>query len=144
MKKLTRVLMAALLCAALLLTGCAGGAKPADGGDSEASTPSENVTQAPADTPDASAPENEAEPVGKDAHIRVANLYGLSKLDPHDGWNGWYSCRLGISECLTTVDENVVLQPQLADSWEHPDDRVCRSGRRVRRIYQYRAVRRIP
>ena len=36
MKKLTRVLMAALLCAALLLTGCAGGAKPADGGDSEA------------------------------------------------------------------------------------------------------------
>ncbi len=122
MKKMASILMAALLCAALLLTGCAGGTKPAEGDNSAAPAPSENVTPAPADKSEDSASETEPQPAEKDAHIRVANLYGLSKLDPHDGWNGWYSCRLGISECLTTVDENVVLQPQLADSWEHPDE----------------------
>ena len=34
MKKMASILMAALLCAALLLTGCAGGTKPAEGDNS--------------------------------------------------------------------------------------------------------------
>ena len=119
MKKASKLLIAMLLCVTLALSAC-GGSSGGAGGSAPAQQPAAAATAAPkaeGTAPEPAAAQPAAEPA-QDVHINSANLYGLSKLDPHDGWNGWYSCRLGISECLTTVDENIELVPQLADSWE--------------------------
>lgn len=114
-KRSAALLMALVLCASLVLSACG-----SSGGASSSSAAAPGATEAPAATqaPAASAAETAAPEPAEDVHINVCNLYGLSKLDPHDGWNGWYSCRLAISECLVTVNENIELVPQLADSWE--------------------------
>ncbi len=55
-------------------------------------------------------------------HINAALYWFGTSLDPATEYDGWTTCRAGITETLVTVDENYELQPLLADSWEQTDD----------------------
>lgn len=44
-------------------------------------------------------------------------------LDPAMGYAGWSTYRYAIGECLVTFDENMTVQPWLAKSFTHPDDK---------------------
>ena len=54
-------------------------------------------------------------------HLNAAIYWTDATIDPAVGWDGWTSCRAGITETLVWVDENLELKPLLADSWEQPD-----------------------
>lgn len=55
-------------------------------------------------------------------HINAALYWFGSSLDPAVEWDGWTTCRAGITETLVTVNENYEIVPLLADSWEQTDD----------------------
>ena len=58
---------------------------------------------------------------GAPKHINAALYWFGSSLDPATEWDGWTTCRAGITETLVTVNEKYEIVPLLADSWEHPD-----------------------
>jgi len=55
-------------------------------------------------------------------HINAALYWFGTSLDPAVEWDGWTTCRAGITETLVTVNENYEIVPLLADSWEQIDD----------------------
>ena len=55
-------------------------------------------------------------------HINAALYWFGTSLDPAVEWDGWTTCRAGITETLVTVNENYEIVPLLADSWEQTDD----------------------
>ena len=55
-------------------------------------------------------------------HINAALYWFGTSLDPAVDWDGWTTCRAGITETLVTVNENYEIVPLLADSWEQTDD----------------------
>lgn len=55
-------------------------------------------------------------------HLNAALFWFGGSLDPHKDWDGWTTCRAGMTETLVTVDENYEIQPLLAESWEQYDD----------------------
>lgn len=55
-------------------------------------------------------------------HINAALYWFGTSLDPATEYDGWTTCRAGITETLVTVDQNYELQPLLADSWKQTDD----------------------
>ncbi|MBO7709797.1 MAG: ABC transporter substrate-binding protein [Lachnospiraceae bacterium] len=61
-----------------------------------------------------------------DKHINAALYWFGSSLDPAVEWDGWTTCRAGITETLVTVNENYEIVPLLADSWEQTDDTTWR------------------
>lgn len=63
--------------------------------------------------------ENTAEKDGKRGHLNVALYWFGENMDPAIGWNGWTLTRAAIGETLVTVDENMNIVGQLADSWEN-------------------------
>ncbi len=58
----------------------------------------------------------------QDAHIKAALYWFGTSLDPATEYDGWTTCRAGITETLVTVDQNYEIQPLLAESWEQKDD----------------------
>ncbi len=58
----------------------------------------------------------------QDAHINAALYWFGTSLDPATEYDGWTTCRAGITETLVTVDKNYEIQPLLAESWEQKDD----------------------
>ena len=111
-------ILALVLAAMMLLSACGGssgaetpapadsGAKPAESSQStQASQPA-----APA-APAASGPK----------HLNAAIYWTAATIDPAVDYDGWTSCRAGITETLVWVNENLELKPLLADSWEQPD-----------------------
>lgn len=54
-------------------------------------------------------------------HLNAAIYWTAATIDPAVDYDGWTSCRAGVTETLTWVDENLELQPLLADSWSQPD-----------------------
>lgn len=100
-----------LLVMAMLLTAC-GTAKPA-------------ATDAAADTtaaPTTAATEAAAEAPAEPTHLNVTMFMWMEGLDPAVNWCGWTTARCGIGETLLTVNENMEMVPQLADSWKQIDD----------------------
>ena len=61
-----------------------------------------------------------AEGAGK--HLNAALYWFGGSLDPAADWDGWTTCRAGITETLVTVNSNYEIVPLLADSWEQTDD----------------------
>ena len=56
------------------------------------------------------------------SHVNVIPFMWMDGLDPGDGWNGWTVTRCGVGETLTTINENMEMVGQLADTWEQVDD----------------------
>lgn len=58
-------------------------------------------------------------------HLNLGLTWFATTLDPADesvDYNSWMLSRMDVGENLFTVDENMVLQNQLADSWENVDE----------------------
>ncbi len=64
---------------------------------------------------------DESEPE-KEKSMVIGSFWLGSDADPANGWNGWTLTRTLTGENLATVDENMNIIPQLADSWEKIDD----------------------
>ena len=55
-------------------------------------------------------------------HMNIALYWFGETLDPALDWDGWTLTRAAVGETLVTVDENLKLVGQLADSWENVDE----------------------
>ena len=55
-------------------------------------------------------------------HMNIALYWFGETLDPALDWDGWTLTRAAVGETLVTVDENLQLVGQLADSWENVDE----------------------
>jgi peptide/nickel transport system substrate-binding protein len=53
--------------------------------------------------------------------MNAAIYWTAATIDPAVDYDGWTSCRAGVTETLVWVDENLELKPLLADSWSQPD-----------------------
>ena len=120
MKKTSRLFCLALALCMLLLAACAsnGGtpatAKPADPTAAPTAASGGTPTEKPADpTPEPPAPQ-------EDKHLNVA-IYWNPNVDTMNSWGGWWTMRYGIGETLLTMDANMQLVENLADSWELVD-----------------------
>ena len=51
-------------------------------------------------------------------HMNIALYWFGETLDPTLDWDGWTLTRAAVGETLVTVDENLQIVGQLADSWE--------------------------
>lgn len=111
MKKL-KLLLPFVLVLAMLLSACAGTTPETT--TAAATTAAATEATAAAETTEAASTEP--------THLNVAMFMWMEGLDPATGWNGWTTARCGIGETLLTVDENMELVPQLADSWEQVDE----------------------
>lgn len=67
-----------------------------------------------------------AETTDDKSHLNVVPFMWMDGLDPSVDWDGWTVMRCGIGETLLTIDENMQLKEQLADSWEQEDDTTYR------------------
>jgi len=72
-------------------------------------------------------PKKEKEAVSTEAqantgHMNIALYWFGETLDPALDWDGWTLTRAAVGETLVTVDENLQLVGQLADSWENVDE----------------------
>lgn len=56
-------------------------------------------------------------------HLNMALYWFGDSMDPAEGWNGWTLTRAAIGETLITLDENLNIIGQLADSWENVDEK---------------------
>ncbi|MBR3275969.1 MAG: ABC transporter substrate-binding protein [Eubacterium sp.] len=115
-------ILAAALALALVLPACSSG-----GGSSEKSEPAASSSaQAEASSVSEASGTSEAavpdQTGGK--HLNAAIYWSAATIDPAVEYDGWTSCRAGITETLVTVNENLELVPLLADSWELKDDQV--------------------
>ena len=109
-------ILALILAMMMLLSACGGGSSSgsSSGGSSGGSTSSQPAQQAPASQ--SSAPASSGP-----KHLNAAIYWTDATIDPAVGWDGWTSCRAGVTETLVWVDENLELKPLLADSWEQTD-----------------------
>ena len=55
-------------------------------------------------------------------HLNMALYWFGDTLDPALGWDGWTLTRVAVGETLVTLDENLNIVPQLADSWENVNE----------------------
>lgn len=55
-------------------------------------------------------------------HMNAALYWFGTSLDPATEYDGWTTCRAGITETLVTVDKDYKIQPLLADTWKQTDD----------------------
>lgn len=107
-------ILSLVLAALMLLSACGGSSaqsttteKPAE----SAAQPAQQSQSSQASAPAASGPK----------HMNAAIYWTDATIDPAVGWDGWTSCRAGVTETLVWVDENLELKPLLADSWEQTD-----------------------
>lgn len=61
-----------------------------------------------------------AEQDGK--HLEVSTFWITPDLDFANSYTGWVCTRIGVGETLVKLDDDVKLEPWLADSWEQIDD----------------------
>lgn len=114
-----------LLVVALLIVSC--GATPAP---TEAPAPVEEAaspTPAPAVEPATAEPTQEPEAAGPKTGGQVifATSIDVPSLEPHlEAADAWQRRKPLIYQNLTWIDNDVIVQPQLAESWEISDDGV--------------------
>jgi len=60
------------------------------------------------------------EETSTEKHLNAAIYWSAATLDPAVDYDGWTTCRAGITETLVMVNEKLELVPLLADTWEHP------------------------
>ena len=98
-KQLKKLAVLALALVMLALCACGGG-----------QTQTQTQTQS-TEAPAASGPK----------HLNAAIYWTAATIDPAVDYDGWTSCRAGITETLVWVNENLELKPLLADTWSQPD-----------------------
>lgn len=54
--------------------------------------------------------------------MRVAFFWISADLDPANDYNGWVTSRLGIGETLVRLNDELKIEPCLADEWENVDE----------------------
>ena len=105
-------ILALVLAAMMLLSACGGSSSAQTETPAEsASQPAQSTETTQSSQPAASSPK----------HMNAAIYWTDATIDPAVGWDGWTSCRAGVTETLVWVDENLELKPLLADSWEQTD-----------------------
>lgn len=55
-------------------------------------------------------------------HLNAALTYMDPGLDPAIDYQGWVTSRMAVTECLVKLDENVEVEPCIAESWENVDE----------------------
>lgn len=95
----TRFLLASAAVAGLVLTGCQGAAPENSSAPSTAPTQTATTPAAP-------------------KHIDAALYWFGPTLDPAVEYDGWTVRRAGVGENLVTIDENLEIVPEIAESWE--------------------------
>ncbi len=118
-KKMLGILM---LCFVVVLavSGCSN-----QTADSNTTTESEPATTTTDEQPkaDEATTDEATTPEDNTPKTLVAATFWIgSDADPANGWNGWTLMRTASGECLATLNENMEVEPQLADSWEIVDD----------------------
>ena len=93
--KFKKKILAAMLSAGILFTGCGG--DNAGGGGSKGGNP--DVLK-----------------------VGVTNF--ADTLEPTQNYFGWVVMRYGLGECLTKFDEKMNIQPWLAENWTVSDDKL--------------------
>ena len=107
-------ILALVLALMMLLSAC--------GGSSSAQTekPAESASQ-PAEQAKTETKTETASASSGPKHMNAAIYWTDATIDPAVGWDGWTSCRAGVTETLVWVDENLELKPLLADTWEQTE-----------------------
>ena len=112
-------ILSLVLALMMLLSACggssssAGSSAPAESSSqsTQSNQPAQSSQSTQASAPAASGPK----------HMNAAIYWTAATIDPAVDYDGWTSCRAGITETLTVVNENLELEPLLADSWTQPD-----------------------
>lgn len=55
-------------------------------------------------------------------HLEASTFWITPNLNSADGYNGWVCTRIGVGETLTKLNDNVELEPWLAEKWENVDE----------------------
>ena len=55
-------------------------------------------------------------------HLEVSTFWITPSLDFSDSYNGWVCTRAGVGETLVRLNDEVKLEPWIADSWENVDE----------------------
>ena len=54
--------------------------------------------------------------------MRVAFFWISADLDPANDYNAWVTSRLGVGETLVRLNDELKIEPCLADEWENVDE----------------------
>ena len=109
-------ILALVLAAMMLMSACGGSSSAETTAPAESSSESSQPAQS-SQTSESSQPAAASGP----KHMNAAIYWTDATIDPAVGWDGWTSCRAGVTETLVWVDENLELKPLLADSWEQTE-----------------------
>ena len=116
----------AFTCAAVMACTLFAGCGSSSAGNSQDLSVSQNSASVSAssisketETPAASGTGDSASTAGE-KHLNAALYWFGTSLDPATEYDGWTTCRAGITETLVTVDKNYELQPLLASSFSKP------------------------
>lgn len=108
-------ILALILALMMLFSACGGSSSSSSSSSSESSSSSSSSSSSKSGQ--AAAPAASSGP----KHLNAAIYWTDATIDPAVGWDGWTSCRAGVTETLIWVDENLEIKPLLADSWEQAD-----------------------
>ncbi len=106
-KKITSMILALALMGAM--AGCGGSSKSAE---TSSASKAETAASSEAAEKDSSAP----------SHITAALSYMEPGLDPANGYYGWVTVRMGVTECLVKLDDEVKVENWLAESVTNVDE----------------------
>lgn len=111
-KKQVMVFTAMLM--SLALAGC-GGQTSVDSSQGGSKNGAQSAQNGSENTGAGGASENEKT-------MRVAFFWISADLDPANDYNGWVTSRLGIGETLVRLNDELKIEPCLADEWENVDE----------------------
>jgi peptide/nickel transport system substrate-binding protein len=118
---MNRIRMASMVCCALVLAACGGSASVETTLGSGADTPPETT----ASTTGSGSTETTAAPAEEPAEAPLVRV-GL-QFNPDSGWaidtdDAFVLTNMGVTETLVRVDDEGVVEPGLAESWEQVDE----------------------
>lgn len=113
----------ALMVCGSLLGGCGGTQKTeADGAGQAQDISADAQDENPEGEDESAGAETADSSQAGDKHVNAALYWFGTSLDPAVEYDGWTLMRVGAGETLVTVDGNLNIVGQLADSWEMVDD----------------------
>lgn len=112
-----QVMVFAAMLMSLALAGCGGqtSVDSSQGGSKNGAQSAQNGSENTGTGDAGSASENEKT-------MRVAFFWISADLDPANDYNGWVTSRLGIGETLVRLNDELKIEPCLADEWENVDE----------------------
>ena len=115
-------ILALILALMMLFSACGGSSSSSSSSSSENSSSSSSGSSSSSSSSSGSSGQAAAPAASSGPkHLNAAIYWTDATIDPAVGWDGWTSCRAGVTETLIWVDENLELKPLLADSWEQTE-----------------------